>query len=260
MQTISHNPKHHEPNMKKQDMKSATALAALTSWALLGASHAAVTVVDHHTFNDNATPAGLTTLGTPTYSGGSLILNGSTGLLDNSTVGVTDNFGIETIMTFDGSFPTFSFPLALTNGSNNGFGVVSIGNAVSGHANNLSGAFGGFTATVGTEYRLAIVRSGGTSTFYLNGVAQPGTTISTPATPSILTIGYNIDNSSNPEGFMTGKINEVRTFTFAPGAFNASSDLLSAATIPEPSVISLVVLPGLVLLRRRRHSPAPCDS
>lgn len=246
--------------MNNQDMKSTIALAALTSWTLMGVSQGAVTVVDHHTFNDNATPAGLTTLGTPVYSGGSLILNGSTGLLDSSTVGVTDNFGIEVIGTFEGTFPSFSFPLALTNGSNNGFGVVSIGSTVSGHGNNMGGPFGGFTATVGTEYRLAVVRSGGTSTFYVNGVAQAGTTGTTPATPSILTIGYNQLIGGGPEGFMTGQINEVRTFTFAPGAFDANSDLLSVATIPEPSVIGLLALPGLVLLRRRRNSPAPFDS
>jgi hypothetical protein len=234
-------------------MKSTTAIAALTSLTLTGVSPGAISVVDHYTFNDNATPAGVTTLGTPSYSGGSLILNRSTGLKDDATVGVTDNFGIEVIATFSGSFPAFSFPLALTNGSNNGFGVVSIGSAVSGHGNSLLGPFGGFTAVIGTEYRLAIVRSGGTSTFYVDGLAQTGTNGSTPATPTILTIGYN-QLSSGGEGFMTGSINEVRSFTFAAGAFDAGSDLLPAATIPEPSVLGLLALPGLALLRRRRRN------
>ena len=211
-------------------MNRTMALATLVSLTLTSSSHASVTTVDHYTFDDNVTPAGVTEVGTPTYSDGSLILNGSSGLKDGATVGVTDNFGIEVVATFSGAFPAFSFPLALTNGANNGFGVVSIGSTVSGHGNSNNGPFGGFIATIGTEYHFAVVRSGGTSTFYVDGLPQAGTNGSTPALPTVLTIGYNQTNTGGgTEGFLTGSINEVRTFTFAPGEFNPATDLLVTA-------------------------------
>lgn len=233
-------------------MKYTIKLAALTSFAIAGSSQAAISVVDHHTFNDNAQPAGTIVVGgAPTYTGGSAIFSGAEGLENATALGVTDNFGLEIIVTWTGSFPGFSFPASITQGSNQGFGVVSIADGVSGHGNGGGGAFGTFTATIGTEYRLAVVRDNGVATFYVDGVAQAGTITNAHPVPSVLSMGFNRAGGGGTEGLFTGELNEVRTFTFNAGEF-ATSDLLTAATVPEPSSTALLGLGGLALILRRR--------
>lgn len=102
--------------------------------------------------------------------------------------------------------------------------------------------------TAGDWIHLAVVRDGGTSTFYINGTAS-GTTGAAPnsigADPGI--IGW----APGPGGF-EGDVAQARIFTFNQGEFS-TSDLLFPA-IPEPTTALLGGLGLLALLRRRRSS------
>ena len=95
------------PSPKKQStqiqpMKTKYTLLGATMALLgcMGSAHAVITVVEHQTFNDNATPATYTEVGTPSYAGGALVLNGSSGLTftAGTPLTATDNFGIEAIV------------------------------------------------------------------------------------------------------------------------------------------------------------------
>jgi hypothetical protein len=103
--------------------------------------------------------------------------------------------------------------------------------------------------TVGDWIHLAVVRDGGTSTFYVNGVPS-GTTGAAPAGigPGPGIIGY----APNGPGGFEGDIAQARIFTFDQGEFS-TSDLLFPA-IPEPATALLGGLGLLALLRRRRAS------
>ena len=80
---------------------------------------------------------------------------------------------------------------------------------------------------------LALVRDGGTSTFYFNGVASGATTTATPATPTasfLVALPPGVSCTAHPIG-----IDEVRVFTFAPGQFSPADLLLNqkvASTLP----------------------------
>ena len=107
------------------------------------------------------------------------------------------------------------------------------------------------TLTTGTWYHAALVSSGGTITYYLNGVSE----ISRAAnfinpTSGALSIG---GNNSGDELF-TGTIDQAQIFTFTSGTFNTA--MLSYSAVPEPSTyaaaLGLFAL-GLAAWRRRAH-------
>ena len=164
---------------KKKD----TLIIAFTSLALASSASATITVVEHQTFNDNATPASYTEVGTPTYSGGSLILDGSSGLTFTGTTPLTatDNFGIEAIVTAS-SFDTFDFVITNSVGTGNlGYGLVHVGGwkAIVMGIQTSSGS----AAAVDTEYRLAYVRDEGFGALYVNG-SFAASINNTPAAPT----------------------------------------------------------------------------
>lgn len=199
----------------------------------MAVSHANITVQKHFDFNANTQPTGTTEVGSGiTYSGGALNLNGN-GYLSSSASGLgSTNFGIEAIVTFN------SFNDLLSSGftgvlglDGDVLGIISRSpaNTVSAHRGGV-GDFGNTVATLGTEYHLALVRTGTTNSFYVNGVLT-GTNGDTAGTPTTLTIG-----SFNGNGRLQGAINEVRTFTFTSGAFS-TDDLLFQAPSPFKSVV-----------------------
>ena len=93
---------------------------------------------------------------------------------------------------------------------------------------------------------LALVKNAGTIEFYVNGTLA-GSNSGAVNTSGLFAFGLQQNVGTN--GFQ-GDFDEARFFTFNPGAFNASSDLL----VPEPSTALLGGLGMLALLRRRRRA------
>lgn len=93
----------------------------------------------------------------------------------------------------------------------------------SGQANLIIPRNASTTVTANTWYDLALVRSGGVLTFYVNGVSVGTSSGSIGTTDGLLALGFK-------QGVGTGHLNadfdEARFFTFAPGTFNASVDLI----------------------------------
>jgi hypothetical protein len=107
------------------------------------------------------------------------------------------------------------------------------------------GTVGVANYSAGDWIHLAIVRDGGTSTFYVNGVSG-GTSA---ATPNNATLTHMAVNAGGVEYF-GGDIAEARIFTFNAGEFSTSNLLFPA--VPEPSAALLGGIGLLALLRRRR--------
>jgi hypothetical protein len=97
---------------------------------------------------------------------------------------------------------------------------------------------------------LALVRDGGTDTFYVNGVAWGGTGTGAPITPTTaIYLGRDT----------TGLVDEARIFTFTPGQFSVSDLLLTqtvfdAPIVPEPTTVLLLGLGAALLWKRDRHT------
>jgi len=101
---------------------------------------------------------------------------------------------------------------------------------------------GATPVTAGWKH-LAIVVSGGATTFYVDRVAN-----GTGPAPNSPTANFNVGIRADGAESFDGRIDEVRAFTFNPGEFNPTTDL-----IPEPSAIALVAIGALGAgLRRRR--------
>lgn len=136
------------------------------------------------------------------------------------------------------------------NSSANGWGLVEDG----GHLDGLLGGVAfvnGPTITPGSWTNLALVVDGqaNTTTLYVNGTAY--TTVgSMPTTPTVDSSGFGFYVGSDV-GLQTAysTVDNVRMFTFAPGAFSPT-DL----AVPEPGALGLVGIGalGLLLLRGRR--------
>jgi hypothetical protein len=142
------------------------------------------------------------------------------------------------IFTTGGGFPNGAFKLSL---SDNGWAASSHNIAWIGAANGISGSF-----TANEWVHLALIRSGGVTTFYIDGVAQSGTITSAPT--------HNSPHLSvDPGGtnYFDGHLDEARIVTFTTG--ESTTNILNALTaIPEPSSVLLGSLGMLTLLRRRR--------
>ena len=218
------------------DKRTPFAMSRLGPWVaaaviLLGgpSARATITTVASYDFNNNATPAGATAVGSPTYANGQLVLNGSSCLSMASPISATDNFGMEVICTPTAN-DSYNYSLSLNNGANNGWGILQLSGAYQGVAegaqNGFFGNAGAGSAVPGVTVRLALVRAGGVTTLYRNGVAVGTTTAISRDIPAKFTIGGNQLNTTPVfEGFFEGSIDEVRVFTFDAGAFNPDTDL-----------------------------------
>ncbi|MDB6016203.1 MAG: hypothetical protein JWR19_692 [Pedosphaera sp.] len=210
---------------------------------------------------DSITGNNLTMSGSPVYSPDvpanaavssllSLTFNGanygSAALINNM-----DNFGLEawvkTDSTSDSHFIAYN-----GNTSSNGWGILQDGSS-----GNFIALFGGVVVmgsdTVPTNQwtHLALVRDSGTATFYVNGVAG-GTTSGDPLPPTgSFAIGAVPENPAT--GLFNGQIDEVRAFTFAPGAFQMN-DLLYNPAVPIP--LGFTRNGGQITLSWQSGSPA----
>jgi hypothetical protein len=173
--------------------------------------------------------------------------------------GLVDNFGMEAYIqpqTASEARPFYNggdgTPLdALTDG----FGLTI---SASGQYEGLLGGIGaiptGVPAVPGKGVEMALVSSGGVFTVYINDVAKGS--LSVASIPVLATDMLSIGNfNATPVGF-AGVVDEARIFTFAPGAFNPSTDLGGAA-VPEPSAMLLVgagtmAIMAYAICRRKR--------
>jgi len=85
------------------------------------------------------------------------------------------------------------------------------------------GTVGTGNYTAGEWIHLALVRDNGTSTFYVNGVAD-GTSTAVPNNATLTHMAVNAGGL--PGNYFGGDIAEARIFTFSPGDFNPATDLL----------------------------------
>lgn len=113
----------------------------------------------------------------------------------------------------------------------------------------------GFSALPSGQWvHLALVRDGGTATFYVNGQPSGTSSAALSAATETFSVGASYcavcDRPIPTADYLDGRVDEVRVFSFAPGQFNAASDLLYSS-VPEPA--ALVMWCGLLpaLLRRR---------
>lgn len=233
---------------------AACAFSAVTAAALLTATAqpavAAVTPIDYYRMGEteNAAPGSasvtldsvggktMTLVGTPFYvadaAGTAVSATGSTnslwffsGTWGNASLltTATDNVGLEAWVK-PGSLPAGSHCLVYNGTSGaNGFGLFM--NGASYEARIGSSSFGAAPATTTDWVHLAVVRSGGLATFYVNGVAA-ATSVAPMVTPSGQ-FGVAASPPAFTNDFFFGHVDEVRAFTFEPGAF-APTDLLLA--------------------------------
>jgi hypothetical protein len=113
----------------------------------------------------------------------------------------------------------------------------------------------GQTVTAETWTHLAVVRDAGTTSLYIDGQPQVGTIADAPVWGNSLHLGVLPGGAAGWEG----DFDEVRAFTFTPGAFNPNTDLLFS-NIPEPQTFMLVLLGGLPLIRLMRKRQATASS
>lgn len=152
----------------------------------------------------------------------------------------TDNFGLELWVRPDA---TDGSRCVVYNGATdgNGWGFFLI----NGRYQVLLGnrlLFGDAPAVVGEWTHLALVRNSGTNTFFVNGVAN-SSNLTEPYPPSL---GFAL--AAPPQNptveFFAGTLDEVRVFTFSPGAFEPA-DLLFFRNPQSPTALTLAS-PGVL--------------
>jgi hypothetical protein len=146
------------------------------------------------------------------------------GFASNSIVSTaTDNFGIECwvkpasvtagqVIAYNGATDTSGWGL-IVSGSN--YLALLGGRDV----------WGSGTATPNVWTHVALVLSGGVATIYTNGMAA-GTSVATPNVP-VGKFALAAPPQSPNNQFLTGMVDEVRVFTFAPGQFSTNDLLLN---------------------------------
>lgn len=264
--------------MKITPMKNILILLSGTHLAMTCVSQAAVTLfAEYHlgeagslgTNNRPVDSAGVPQNFASDISGGTVTVGttgvfapGSSAYLDTSN---TSNQGwyaadFSSLPTSDFAFGIYARASALADGGDvftvggaNGAIKLSLGAAGwAASINNVAwigtpnGTVGSFTANQWVH--LAVVRTSTESTFYINGVAQSGTSASTP-------VNGVSHLSVNPGGtaFFDGHLDEARVVTFTGG--ESTANIFNAlTTVPEPSAAALLGGLGVLsLLRRRRH-------
>ena len=177
---------------------------------------------------------------------------GGNGVFGASSLGATpDNFGIEMFVKATAGQGDNIFFSATGSDLSGGAGLIfelrggNWGAAVPG--NDWIGAIAGVGQTASADWTsLAVIRENGVSTFYINAVPQPRTTVAQPTFSG----GFHLAVQSGGGQWFRGGMDELHVFTFNPATDNAASALTA---VPEPSA-SLLLLGGLVTLARRRRS------
>lgn len=217
----------------------------------------------HHFLNNNVGTPTVISPGAPTlgstaalsYNGGPTG-NGNYAAAVGTTVIPTDNFAIELWARSDN--PNQPFTDLFSTGNNAQNGSLRIHTDPSGNwaasLHNVAwigGASGaGQPVTVNEWTNLAVIRSNGISTFYINGIAQAG---AIGSVPFISLPDFHLGVRPGGASAFAGDLDEVRIFSFNPSTDNPVA-ALSVNAIPEPATAGLVLLAGLALARRKQRA------
>jgi len=185
-----------------------------------------------------------------TPSGLGISLNGSSAGFSRAVVStLLDDFGMEVLVSSNNT--PFNGQTIFYNGNTgaNGWGFYQTG-GIWGVL--MGGRFYQGTAVIPNQWvALALVRAGGITTFYVNGVSQYTTAVS-PATPSGSLVAGDGNFSFPPASYFSGQLDRARVFTFSAGGFS-TGDLMGP--VPEPATWTMIGL-GLTLARYvRRKKP-----
>ncbi|MEX1223850.1 MAG: LamG domain-containing protein [Pirellulales bacterium] len=213
------------------------------------------------------TPGGILDTAAPGSTSATRFTGPGSGAYGASSSGLpVDNFAIELWARSTNATQTFNDFFSL-NGGTAGSVVFSHG----GYINNSSqgiwaasisgidyiGASGGAgqTAVDNVWTNLAIIRSNGISTFYIDGVAQAGTTNGTPSVGTDAT-GVHIGITPGGTSNFFGDLDEIRMFSFDPLVDDPVAALSFNNPVPEPRAFGMmalgVLICGLLLHRRKR--------
>lgn len=126
-------------------------------------------------------------------------------------------------------------------------GIHSNGSGANTTFSNPAGVF-----TANTWAHLAVIRAGGVTSFYIDGVAQTGTTATASTEGNI-----HLSVTPNAASYFDGHLDEARIVTFTGGESTANilGALTGASAIPEPATSGLIgagILAAGAALRRRR--------
>src|SRR5665213_3165714 len=235
------------------------ALTLMGAILAVGSAHATITVLDywHMGENDPGAVSGGQCITTVDAVGGKILTNSSAGgFFPIYTNGVSSSASAETGSTLalaltNGQFGTgalatsaadnFGIECWVNPGTNSGSHVLAYnGIRSTGWGLYLAGTnfevlyggeitFGNAPATPNAWTHLALVRSGGVAILYINGVPAATNSATAPIAPSgSFTVG---GDAQFPAEDYTGLIDEVRVFTFAPGAFSPSDLLLNSTNV-----------------------------
>jgi hypothetical protein len=149
----------------------------------------------------------------------------------------TDNFGIEG--WFKLTDPTMVNVLAWNGNLGNpqsGWGLITYQGTLQGYYPQIALLDTGFTPTANEWFYVALVRDNGVAKIYINGTTPltPTSADATPVEPAVLSA---LTTGGSADG-MKGLLDEVRIFTFSPGAFDASKDLL---IVPPREPVDLAI-------------------
>jgi hypothetical protein len=150
----------------------------------------------------------------------------------------TDNFGIEGWFKVSDLDTTYALCSNGSEGSPNGCELYVYQGHIIGNYAGICPLDSGVAPTANEWFYVAFVRDNGVAKMYINNTTAitPTNDTATPITPADLSC---LGTSGSVYG-LSGLADEVRYFTFEPGAFNANTDLL--ISVPEPSTIALLVM------------------
>lgn len=167
---------------------------------------------------------------------------------EGQIISQTDNWGIEAWVLSDTTAENRCIAY-FGNSANSGMGIYQLGDRFAGLAGSVA-VIGGAPVVPGTWTHLAVVTTGGQSTFYVNGTSTGTGGRPNPVDAASATFNLGIKAVDWTEPFV-GRIDEVRVFTVLPGHFSSGDLLLSRVppgALPPFIVSGPTATPGSTVL------------